>query len=349
MPHRNRLRQLFSWLALGATLGCSAEPFDPHGYRGQPGDPLSSSVAPAGKVRVFIGQDLESIRAYAAEVSQPRGVVSYTSIQRLEGLDAPTDDGGGPMNLGELERDYPDAPVALGFYMVGALDDVNAGAYDDALARLGERLQRLSVPVLLRIGYEFDAPWSAYEPAAYRAAFRRVREHLRASGATHVETVWQAAASCGGTHQGRPVEDYYPGDDAVDWVSASYFAQASCQLAPLLRLVELARTHRKPFLIAESAPQGYDLSAESFSRDGVRREPRSARVIYDEWYRTYFDFIERSKDVVRAISYINADWDAQGLWDPPYENGYFGDSRVQANATFLPLWQDAMRAEHFEP
>src|SRR5262245_34685634 len=248
MPHRTRLRPLFLWLVLGALVGCGAERFDPHGFRREPGEPLSSSVAPPGKVRVFIGQDLTSIRNYAADVARPRGVVSYTSIQRLEGLDGPTDDGGGPMNLVELEREFPEAPVALGLYMVGALDDVNAGACDDALARLGDRLNELSVPVLLRVGYEFDAPWSAYDPGAYRAAFRRVRERLSARGATHVETVWQAAASCGGTHQGRPVEDYYPGDDVVDWVSASYFAQASCELAPLLRLVDFARARRKPFL-----------------------------------------------------------------------------------------------------
>ena len=47
-------------------------------------------------------------------------------------------------------------------------------------------------------------------------------------------------------------------------------------------------------------------------------------------------------DVVRGVTYINADWDSQGQWDAPYENGYWGDSRVQVNETILSNWESAV-------
>lgn len=58
----------------------------------------------------------------------------------------------------------------------------------------------------------------------------------------------------------------------------------------------------------------------------------------DEWYAPFFRFIRNNKDVVKAVAYINADWDAQELWAPPYANGYWGDSRVQANSGISKKW-----------
>ena len=31
------------------------------------------------------------------------------------------------------------------------------------------------------------------------------------------------------------------------------------------------------------------------------------------------------------MAYINANWDNQALWAKPYHNGYWGDSRLEAN------------------
>jgi hypothetical protein len=328
-------------------------PPDPPNDAGTPDPPdppdpsVPTTIAEPGKVRLFIGQDLTSIAGYAENVAEPLGVVSYTSLDRLEGLDEDADDGGGPMHLRLLASRHPRAPIALGLYLTGALGRVNSGALDQNIDRLADHLSRYAVPVLLRVGYEFDAPWNAFDPVAYRAAFTRIRDRLRGRGATRVEMVWQAAASCGGTFQNEPIEAFYPGDEAVDWIGASYFAQASCGYSPLLRLVDFARTHRKPFVIAESTPQYYDLSAETFSRDGASRRAVSAESIYDEWFRPYFAFIEQHLDVVRAVSYINADWDTQWLWDAPYENGYFGDSRVESNPLILSRWHTAIAAPHF--
>ena len=53
---------------------------------------------------------------------------------------------------------------------------------------------------------------------------------------------------------------------------------------------------------------------------------------------SFFSFIRQNKDVVKAVSYINAVWDSQELWAAPYANGYWGDSRVQANSEISKKW-----------
>lgn len=340
-----------TWFPLGlcllAALGCNARSLADEQAR-PPRSPVESSLAPSGKALLFIGQDVTSLEDYAASVAEPRGIVSYTSLAGLEGLDTPSDTGGGQMHLARLTQEFPAASIALGLYLVRQLDDLNAGNLDSALEQLATTLRSYQVPVLLRVGYEFDGPWNAYEPDAYRQAFLRIRAQL-SSEAPNVKLVWQAAASCGGTFGGHPVLDWYPGDDAVDFIGASYFAQSACQFSPLKQLVNLAREHHKPFMIAEAAPQGYDLSAETYSLNGAARVPKSADVIDREWYAPYFGFIADNLDVVRAATYINADWDAQAMWGAPYANGYFGDSRVQANPTLLARWHSYLAAEPLQP
>jgi hypothetical protein len=43
--------------------------------------------------------------------------------------------------------------------------------------------------------------------------------------------------------------------------------------------------------------------------------------------------------VIKAVTYLNAFWDEQKMWGPPYANSYWGDARVQANPGILAKWQ----------
>ena len=52
---------------------------------------------------------------------------------------------------------------------------------------------------------------------------------------------------------------------------------------------------------------------------------------------------ERS-DVIRAVAYINAEWNAQQMWGSG-ANGYWGDSRVEANALVQGRWLAEIRKE----
>src|SRR5262245_12140495 len=108
-------------------LGCSDESLLPNDevHEVPPlAEPLGTSIAEPGKVRLFVGQDVVSIADYAREVAPVAGAVSYTSLAQLEGVTEQHDSGGGPMFLGALAASYPGVPLSLGLYLVDDLPRV---------------------------------------------------------------------------------------------------------------------------------------------------------------------------------------------------------------------------------
>jgi hypothetical protein len=105
------------------------------------------------------------------------------------------------------------------------------------------------------------------------------------------------------------------------------------------QVLEFARSRGKPVMIAESSPQGYDL-AENFNAniapiwDGKQKgdiKSVSDSEIWNAWYAPLFQYMNDNNDVIRALAYINANWDAQSRWGAPHAEGYWGDSRLQVN------------------
>ena len=45
--------------------------------------------------------------------------------------------------------------------------------------------------------------------------------------------------------------------------------------------------------------------------------------------------------MIKAVAYINVDWDSQPMW----QDGTWGDSRVQANDTIKALWLSEIQGE----
>ncbi|MFF2371363.1 hypothetical protein [Agromyces sp. NPDC058110] len=163
---------------------------------------------------------------------------------------------------------------------------------------------------------------------------------------------------------------WYPGDDAVDWMGLSRFAAESSSkpgrpwscdrgepgapdttVAPPRvvqdSLLDFARAHAKPVIVAEASPQGYDLGeltvscifANGSPAPYAQRTPVSVDEVWSEWFAPTFDFVRANRDVIRSFTYINTDWDAQGNWactGPGACNaGYWGDSRLEANPQIL--------------
>jgi hypothetical protein len=105
-------------------------------------------------------------------------------------------------------------------------------------------------------------------------------------------------------------------------------------------VLAFARAHHKPVMVCESAAQGYDVVHLTY-RDlgkGTNPKPKTPEQIWNEWYVPYFDYVEKNKDVIKVVAYINVDWDAQPLWGPPYKMGYWGDTRVEVNPVIKAKW-----------
>ena len=338
----------------------------------------------------FVGQDLEAVRGYrtARCCARPDGATAYATLYHLLdpsrkfgglGVDAnmkpltvEADWGAGTSSAWRTAMEGNAPRLAIGLSLTeegasGGLKQIGEGRFDPEIRHLAGFIRKVREPVFLRVGYEFDGVWNqAYEDrAAYIAAWRRIVDLIRREGADNAVFVWQGSASPIDDLIERRHEDpadWYPGDRYVDWVALSWFLSPDerpvvphAYPPPTARelaneIVEFGRAHGKPVMIAELAPQGFDLTRLTKSNispiwDGPAGggvEQLRAVDIWNRWYSPMFAFLDEHRDVVDAIAYIDADWDRQPMWGTPYSNGYWGDTRIQANAEIVRRWNKAI-------
>lgn len=345
----------------------------------------------------IIGQDLESIRGYFASgcCARPDGVTNYLDLYELRsrqshfgGLGMDTagvpagvdrDAGGGVMNAYKAGTEFGVPGLALGLSITendhpGALARLIAGEYDAEIHELGVLIGLHRGTTYLRIGYEFDGAWNkGYEqPQRYVQAYRRIVDLLRRDRVANVEFVWQASASSVNVvidHRHKDIRDWFPGDGYVDWMGLSWFMHPDATIGvpsdfqpPTPRqlaneLVDFARERQKPVMIAESAPQAYDLKAGLRAHhvsiwDGPARsgaQSVNSEQIWDAWFRPLFVYLDQNLDVIRALAYINCNWDAQAMWGSPYANGFWGDSRLETNPEVARRFSAAIQRWREQP
>ncbi len=341
---------------------------------GTPEDKLPEEPA-----RLFIiGQDLDSIRGYMASscCAMPDGTTAYLDLYEL--LSEPDDYGGlgidrngkptgeesewgaGAVNAYMTAMEFDVNALAIGLSITenehpGGLSRLADGKHDDEIRQLGRFIRKTGRITYLRIGYEFDGAWNqGYQHRElYVAAYRRIVDTLRADRVPGVRFVWQGSAAAvdeviDGGHEN--ILDWYPGDDYVDWVGLSWFMNPDeTRSVPGYRgatprelsdeLVQLARERGKPVMIAEAAPQAYDLNQRTTAHhspiwdgpSGSQQRSLSSDAIWDTWFQPMFDYMDDNADVIRALAYINCHWDSQPKWGPPYASGFWGDTRLETN------------------
>ncbi|MES2825416.1 MAG: endo-1,3-beta-xylanase [Pseudomonadota bacterium] len=354
------------------------------------------------KVLFFMGQDTETLSAFKKSVLDkdstfpaPGGVTLYTKISHsfkygsLAGLKENVDYGSGINNFIDTLNEFPKAALAVGLDMTDAQADCKsiptkaiAGLIDadvtpelirfyrSEVDRLITFLKSTDRPIFLRIGYEFDGPWNCYNAAAYKASFRFIKARINALNADKIATVWQTAAWLRNQNSyqvtdNNHLDQFYPGDDVVDWIALSKFYgehyrkhQWSCDalnppwFTPIVsavsqhdRTLDFARLHNKPVIIAEAAPAGYSTSTLTSSCIFTNRTSSiTAEELWDKWYQDWFDYIEKNRDIIRAVAYINTHWHAQSMWHcvlntmagtEHCKQGYWGDSRIEGNSLIL--------------
>ena len=62
--------------------------------------------------------------------------------------------------------------------------------------------------------------------------------------------------------------------------------------------------------------------------------------IWNEWYKPFFEFIEKNKQTIKVVAYINQNFDAQPTFSLPKSGTYWGDSRIQANDKMSIWWNE---------
>lgn len=145
-----------------------------------------------------------------------------------------------------------------------------------------------------------DGPWNKYDPCGYKNAFRRIATRLRERETDNVAFVWHAATNV--FTNGADICQWWPGSDVVDWIGMSFFTFHCPSWASLARM---AHENKKPVIICEAAPQGFDivnLTQGSVSGNGSDRCNVSEDDVWNNWFEHFFSFIENERGVVRAIS-----------------------------------------------
>lgn len=154
------------------------------------------------------------------------------------------------------------------------------GKFDDDLRKWGEAAKEFGTPLLVEWGTECNGEWFPWNgrwngedatcgygdperpdgPERFAAVFRHIVEQIRAAGASNVTWVWHVNAQDGPEEDWNRLENYWPGEDVVDWIAISAYG-------PQTPMEEAAETFRammdsgvprierlapsKPLLVAE--------------------------------------------------------------------------------------------------
>lgn len=141
---------------------------------------------------------------------------------------------------------------------------------DEYLIGLAQDMGSIDAKIFIRFASEMNGPWVRYHgnPTKYREKFRLV-SRLMHKYAPNVAMVW-----CPYFQPVRTIPDYYPGDDAVDWVgvnmySVTYYNQndrtPAIEKTPqeMLQWIYDQYATKKPIMIGEYATTHYSAMEEN--------------------------------------------------------------------------------------
>lgn len=306
-----------------------------------------------GKVLVFVGQDLEALggvkhykNGYLDCFETPAGITLYSNLspgdqsytlllEGLDGLKTKANWGAGDTCAQYFidDEQYNNTMLSIGLSMVNHYKYVAKGKHDKLIIELGEWIKTTKRPVFLRIGYEFDGwDWNNYKKKHFLKAWKHIYNIFRKIKVDNLAFVWQSKGT--GSSQ-KVLEDWYPGDDYVDWCGYSYFNN------PDEEMIQFARKHKKPVFIAEACPVLKD-DFGNFHAD-LKKNPK---LIWKKWFVPFFETIEKNKDIIKAFSYINVEWKSQMMWAT---NDYFKnvDSRIQKSEYITKKWLTEIAKEMY--
>ena len=311
-----------------------------------------------GDCLFFIGQDMRAIGGldnysdgYCDHFEVPVGVTLYTGFAKgatSYGYMQKGNDGiktianwGAEDSCAQCyvdDDDFKHSMIAIGLSLVGNEKKVAKGKHDRLIKELGNWIKDIERPVFLRIGYEFDGwDWNHYNKEDYLASWERIHSIFEKMEVNNVAFVWQSKGTGSGQ---RILEEWYPGDDIVDWCGYSYFVNTDKEM------LTFARKHNKPVFIAEATPV---LTDGTLFSDTFLSNPEQAKQAWEQWFVPFINTLNDNKDVIKAFSYINVNWPAQPMWK---DNTLFKhvDSRIQESEFVTEKWlEEISKPRYLKP
>jgi hypothetical protein len=173
------------------------------------------------------------------------------------------------------------------------------GRFDDLIRQRARQTKALGEDVLIRWFWEMDGNKKAAfagEPEEYIAAWRHIVTTFRAEGADNVRWVWCPNASA---FNDGEAQQFYPGDDFVDWTCADGYNWAPGRAGDDYRSFKdifggfyaWASLHNKPIMVGEFGVQ--------------ERNPGDKA----NWISAARDTIKSDFPLMRAVVYFNSNKD----------------------------------------
>lgn len=227
-----------------------------------------------------------------------------------------------PQYLSEADKE--------GFAVEFALNCPNEGVDIKNITQMNSYLKEISdlfkkypnVPVYLRFAAEFDV-WSVNptEPEEFKSAFRYVSQYFKSRN-SNVAMVWSPNSVSGWY---TDIDDYYPGDEYVDWVGVSLYSnkyflgdpnqdennqiffKSGINSDPVLTMKEIVEKYgdRKPIMLAESGC-GHRLmnlgeDATDFALQRLREQYSYLPMVYPQiklmaYFDTYVSSLSEAND-----------------------------------------------------
>ncbi len=149
------------------------------------------------------------------------------------------------------------------------LERIARGDFDADLAAWGRAAHAFATPLMVEYGTEANGQWFSWNgfwhgknangPALFRTAYRHIVQVIRRAGANNITWVFHLNVDDDPQASWNRFENYYPGDDVIDWVGVSVYGSQTptdppCdafrdELDPIY--ARLTAMTRRPILIAE--------------------------------------------------------------------------------------------------
>jgi len=135
-------------------------------------------------------------------------------------------------------------------YTVFTLQAINAGVFDADLRAWADSARAFGSPLIVEYGTECNGSWFGWNGnwvkdhaagvAAFAAAYRHIVQLTRKEGAKNITWVFHVNTDDDPDVSWNHFENYYPGDDIIDWVGVScYGAQTPLDTPPIPRLRDM--------------------------------------------------------------------------------------------------------------
>lgn len=184
------------------------------------------------------------------------------------------------------------------------------GDFDRDLAAWARGARDLGTPVLAEWGTEVNGEWFSWNgkwnggadgPERFAAAYRRVVGIAREEGARNVSWVFHVNAHDWPDEDWNRLENYYPGDDVMEWIAVSAYGPQT----PMDREAQSLREMLDPALerIGRMAPEKPVILAEfGCTRGSPAAEP-------GPWTRSALaDLLGNRWPAIRGFSWWNEEW-----------------------------------------